>query len=304
MKKQLVKEVLSRNVNLLQVLHEGFGFDFAADFEVLKIEGRFTLNSLKKAAGVDFSEHNAAAIVTNKKYCEKWNYIVGVYNSGFGLDMPRRVHWFYRYDHFYCKRVFEETRKEDNIITYLFYQKKELEKKPAVFKADYNERFIYKSCVKCGDGRGRSGVDRLTLIDAASGETFDYKIQDRFFSCNTSDFIDKSGYITELHRNDLKRRAEVLRSNRKKAAADAADFTSDILEIEKTAAAKKAIISNIILKSCNYDDICNADKKISKMRWIYLDIDRLKKASANKTFTSVENAQKLILSIKNSLMEV
>lgn len=60
----LKKELLERNRNILKALHDLYDFDFQADFDILKIKGRFTANSIKKLLNIkDFDDHNVCLIL-------------------------------------------------------------------------------------------------------------------------------------------------------------------------------------------------------------------------------------------------
>ena len=307
MKKELVKEVLNRNPKMFKALHDLYDFDFMEEFQIVKINGRFTLNSIKKTLGVtDLTDLNTAVIITNVKYNERYNYIVKAIEGGFCIDYERRFYGYdYNVDHFFGKGRFEDARKEENIIVYVICQKKELAKKASEKKPDLTERFIFKYVTRWGDGRGRKGISQIDLIDKQhNGKKFTYKTRRPETSENVNYYIDKSGYLVEEQKNELKRKALKLKSDREKAAADAADFTNECNTfIERMEALKKNTCKKI-MAAVDYDSICNADKILSSMRWLQLDIDRFKERNANKGFSSIARAKERIDSINTEFEKI
>ena len=300
MKKKLVKELLTRNPKMFQALHVLYDFDFETDFEIIKICGRFTLNSLKKSLGVpELYDYNVAAIITNIKYNEKYNYIVKAAENGFCIDSPRNVWWSeYRVDHFYGKGSFEAARKEENIVTYVICQKKELAKKASEKRPELSERFDFVSVIRWGDGRGKHGISQIDIKDKQhNGKKFTYKTRRPESSESVNYFLDKSGYLVEEKKSELQQKAKALRTKREKAAADNADFTNESNAFfERMEELKKAVCEKI-LKSTDYDTLCNAERILSAMRWLQLSIDRFKERNEKKQFSSIASANSSINNI-------
>ena len=297
MKKEIVKELLTRNPKMFQVLHALYDFDFETDFEIIKICGRFTLNSIKKSLGIpELYDYNVAAIITNIKYNEKYNYIVKAAENGFCIDFERRI-WGseYNIDHFWGKGRFEEARKEENIITYVICQKKDLAKKASEKKPDFTQRFQYKSVIRWGDGKGKHGISQIDILDKMhNNKKFTYKTRRPESSENVNYFLDKSGYFVEEKKEELKRRAKALRTEREKAAADASDFSKEVNEHFERMKAIRENISERILNAVNFDLLCEADRILSAARWLQISIDKFKKRNAEKGFSSIENVKRAL----------
>ena len=303
---KILKELLSHDKHFLQILHQGFNFDFMQEVNAAIIEGSFTHNSVKKAAGVDFSEHNACLIITGVKYQESRLFVVPIYASGFGLSIPGRVHWSFggHYDYFNNKSRFEAIRKEKNITTFVIFQERRLEKIYSQFTPDFSERYKYISKIGLSDGRWRNGISRITLKDSASGATFDYKPEKGFSSTETTYFVDKSGYIAEPHKNDLIRRAAALKADRKKAAAAAVDFSGDIAKLDCIAAAKKAAIIKALSAATDYNSLSPAETALRRFSWVLMDIEHFKTAAAKKSFSSPAAAYNKIDYIMEKLQQI
>lgn len=307
MKKELVKELLNRNPKMFKALHDLYDFDFQTDFEIVKINGRFTLNSIKKTLGVtDLTDLNTAVIITNVKYNERYNYIVKAVEGGFCIDYERRFYGYnYRVDHFFGKGHFEDARKEENIIVYVICQNKELAKKASEKKPDLNERFIFKYVTRWGDGKGKHGIAQIDLIDKQhNNKKFTYKTRRPESSENVNYYIDKSGYLVEEQKNELKRKALKLRSDREKAAADAVNFDNEINVINNKLLEIKSKLAVQLMEINNYENACNIDKITGSLRWIYLSVDRFKERNEKKQFSSIPDANSRLNNINLEIEKI
>lgn len=300
MRNELKKEILNRNPKMFQALHILYDFDFEADFEIVKINGRFTLNSLKKTLDIPaLYDYNVAVIVTNVKYNENYNYIVKATENGFCIDFPRSVYWSeYRVDHFWGKGNFESARKEENTTVYIILQKKELAKKASEKKPDLSERFGFVRVTRWSDGRGKHGISQIDVIDKQhNGKQFTYKTHQPSTSENVNYFLDKSGYLVEEKKAELIRKASALRAERKKKTVDSADFSKECTEfVEKMQEIKKSACKKV-MDATNYETICDAERVLSSMRWLQLSVDRFIERNKNKRFTSVEDVNGYINNI-------
>lgn len=307
MKKELTRELLNRNPKMLKALHDLYDFDFMEEYQIIKINGRFTLNSLKKSLGItDLTGLNTAVIITNVKYNERYNYIVKAIESGFCIDYERRFYGYeYHVDHFFSKGSFEDTRKEENIIVYVICQKKELAKKASEKKPDLNERFIFKYVTRWGDGKGRHGISQIDLIDKQhNNRKFTYETSRPESSENVNYYIDKSGYLVEEQKNELKRKAARLRTEREKAAADAVNFDNEIKTINNKILEIKSKLAVHLMDALNYDEICNTDKILNALRWLYLSVDRFKERNEKKQFSSILDANSRLNNINLELEKI
>lgn len=307
MKKELVKEVLNRNPKMFKALHDLYDFDFTEEFQIIKINGRFTLNSLKKSLGItDLTGLNTAVIITNVKYNERYNYIVKAIESGFCIDYERRFYGYeYHVDHFFGKGSFEDARKEENIIVYVICQNKELAKKASEKKPDLNERFIFKYVTRWGDGKGKHGISQIDLIDKQhNNKKFTYKTRRPESSENVNYYVDKSGYLVEEQKNELKRKAAKLRTEREKAAADAVNFDNEINVINNKLLEIKSKLAVQIMEVNNYETVCNIDKIIGVLRWLYLSVDRFTERNAKKQFSSIQDANSRLNNINLEIEKI
>lgn len=302
------KELLQRNKNIFKGLHELYNFDFEADFTIQKHRGKFTLNTIKKALeNVNIDSTNTVVIMVDVKYRENYCYIVQVLNDGFCISFPKRKFW-YGLDDFYSKKMFEDYRKDESKIYYIVSQNKELEKIASEKKTDYNGRFKYVSKIGWGDGKGNHGISQIDLLDIAhNGKKITIHTQRPASSTDVNYFIDKSGYMVEGKKEELKRKAQILRREREKASVDIVSFDNEILTFEKELQTIKNTIALLAQNMNNYETACDLDKIIGGIRWLYLSVDRFKESNKNKKFSSVDDAKKRLFNIEteiNKLKEI
>lgn len=307
MKKELVKEVLNRNPKMFKALHDLYDFDFMEEYQIIKINGRFTLNSLKKSLGItDLTGLNTAVIITNVRYREKYNYIVKAIENGFCISHEKPFYGFYyNVSNFYGKGCFEDARKEENIIVYVICQKKELAKKASEKKPDLNERFTFKYVTRWGDGKGRHGIAQIDLIDKQhNNKKFTYNTRRPESSENVNYYIDKSGYLVEEQKNELKRKAAKLRTEREKAAADAVNFDNEINVINNKLLEIKTKLAVQLMEVNNYENACNIDKITGVLRWLYLSVDRFTERNEKKQFSSIPDANSRLNNINLEIEKI
>ena len=295
---QLKMELLNRNRNIFKALHELCDYDFESDFDIVKIDGKFTLNSIKKHLCLqDISEKNIVAVLTNIKYRENYNYIVKVTESGFFIDFSRRV-YYRNCDHFWGKGQFEDVRKEENKTTYIIIQSNELKRKASAKNPDFSQRFEFVRSMGWSDGRGRHGISQFDIKDKQhNNKQINIRTREASASTNINYYIDKSGYLIEDKKQELKRRAQALRAERKKTAVNSVDFENEIDEINKKIEEAKNELSKLILSACDYNEFCKVDKISTKMRWLFLSVDIFRDAAHNKKFTSIEHANNRLSTI-------
>lgn len=299
------KELLQRNKNIFKGLHELYNFDFEADFTIQKHCGKFTLNTIKKALeNVNIDSTNTVVIMVDVKYRENYCYIVQVLNDGFCISFPKRKFW-YGLDDFYSKKMFEDYRKDESKIYYIVSQNKELEKIASEKKTDYNGRFKYVSKIGWGDGKGNRGISQIDLLDIAhNGKKITIHTQRPASSADVNYFVDKSGYIVEGKKEELKRKARALKIEREKANVDSVNFDKELKEIKKTLEHYKNKYMGLFANCNNYDSICQFESKLRDFRWVLLSVERFEKNNTNKNFSSISEAENRLNTIYAEIEKV
>lgn len=292
------KELLAKNKNILKALHELRGFDFNSDFTIQKHSGKFTLNSIKKSlSDIDLDNNNTVVIIAGAKYMGDRLYIVNVFSDGFGISFSKRV-YHYGIDDFWSKSRFEEIRKDESKTFYIVTQEKKLEKTASNKKPDLSQRFEFVRFIGWGDGKGKNGISQIDIKDLQhNGKQFAVKTSRPESSTNVNYFIDKSGYLCEEKKQNLKQQAKELKSKREKAAVNDFDFSKDISNIRNLTVELKNKCDLLLKNAVTYDAICNFESVLRSYRWLLLSVERFEKSNTEKRFSSIEEAQKKIANI-------
>lgn len=313
--KQVQFELLRENPKALQFLHEAKQFDFEKDFVILKIENNFTFNSVTKEIQKHISGDYVAAILlkaTPRKCCNENLYFIDMDHSKF-YPLRENVslqYWKYNIDWFFGVGDFEETRKKKTDHIFVIAQKIEFlttEKEKAI---DYSQRFIFKDLTRAGDGRGNTYISKLNLIKTdGSNEKITFSPCMQYTPLSEREktlenIIDKSGYILTLHRNDLKRRAKALKTEREKNKFLESDFSKENAALHEKIENVKKIISEKVLQVKTYDDATNLDKAVDKFRWMMMDFENHNKRIENKTFSSVKAVENSFTKFENYFNQI
>lgn len=305
MKKNLINELLERDNTILKSLHDAYDFDFNAEYKILKIKGRFTHKSILKTLGVkDCSNLNVVLVLTGLKYQENYNYIVKMNKTNFSLSYPRKI-FYGRVSWFWGVGQFEEARKSEEKTTYIIYQSKELMKIASYKKPDYTQRFEYVRHIGWCDGRGRHGISQFDLKDMQhNGRQINIRTIEASASTDINYYIDKSGYLIEGKKQELKRRAKQLKKEHEKNLVDLINYDNEIEEIKKEIFLINRNVALKMVESFSFEDLARIDRIITKIKWFYIDFERFQEANNKKQFSSVERANNALLKIKCTINEI
>lgn len=272
-----INELKKIDHNVFKGLNERFGYDFQKDFDVLKIEGPFTINKILKETGKNPADFLTVILVLSNTtfYKDDLNAVL-LYGTGaadYNVErQPRNWNTKTKLDNYFKKSSFEDERKKALAAYIIIQAKNELARTYKEPAPDLSERLTDAQQEKVIYNRTHSG-----------GYYYIHKEEPAF---------DKSGYLLTDKRDNLKRRAEGLRQDRKKAAFIASDNSAIITDLEKELeTAKTAVIDKVKLATTKEDF-----KKIeSSLSW-YKGLgdaagilDRLKTGEKEKTFKSLDS---------------
>ena len=244
----MTKQLLSENRKALQFLNHAKGFDFEKPYNIVRKVGRFTSRTV--AACVP--EGHAAVMLLKpiKTYRRSWVSLYYVEIGAGGTFCPLRKNGvkYYAYpgiDYMFSKGDFEDIRKNETDCIYIITQAPEHLRPRKETRLDLYARLNLSDVRKWGDGRGNSYIGSVYLKSRDRNEKpVEYKTDGK--PATVADVIDKSGYMVSTRRADLKRRAYLLRADRARAAAAAADFTAEAAEIVREMEnAKKALSAQV-----------------------------------------------------------
>lgn len=293
------KELLAENRDALRFLHDAMRFDFQKPHVIIRAEGRFTHNSVKKAIADHIRGEYSAALLIKRNaawYNAKNLYFIRVGSARFEIEKAYHFKHSRNIDSFWGVGNFEEVRKKETEHYYIVAQANEYltEIKQAKYHS-YAERYRYTEAHEVTRSNHISQIQLMCLDGSA--ERFTFKpFENRWgvkeeLPASVWDIVDKSGYMVIERRRYLRRRAQDLRAERKAAAARAADYST----LEKAVTDKLSTVRNeaaALLLRCDSADDCGKIKDaIYQIRWALMYWETHKNAVKEGKYSSIENAE-------------
>ena len=310
--------------NLFRKLHYVFGFDYNKPFDSVLIEGRFTINNVKKAVDHD-STKTTVVLVQGIGFYEGLIRCVIVNNDsgGFSIDVNERLcPWAvgqhqYSFDTYFRKADFEEARKHNLKALVISQENKYLSGTgyPSTRDAlsDNTERFKPGHVI---NGVNMAGtIKYISQVDFSPvhshGEKYNYQSHGQViysrdiekYPKTVLDVFDRSGYYVFDRRENLKRRAAAARAEKQKAAVISRDFSKELRELEKLRENALALFASKAANVRTTDQLDYLNKKsngyINGLRWIMFDNDIFIDRVNNNKYSSIEKAAAAFNDIKN-----
>ena len=288
--------------------------NYAAPLKVYEINGPFTTAQIKNTVNNDgFNTFNSVifALVKDSHFNE---YNLMKLTAGDTIITDYKPKYYddrtgARLDHFITKGSYNDDRKKENAHAFIICQLNEYLKPETTKNAvDFAGRFklvnINKWAYNTG---GASYIGSLDLIRMdASGEKVNYKA----VYCRGHEItdagavIDKSGYIVNLKRVDLKERAEKLRAERAKNDYTKTDNTAEINALYAAIMNKKAEIVNALNAATTAAEINAVCEKLN--RWngfpeIMTAFERLKENDVKKEYSTIERYTAAFNRVKDAI---
>ena len=305
-----LETILTKEPNAVKAIHDAYFIDFCGPLYIFKKSGKFTVNQLlKEAAAAGYIPEDSTIIVctTDIKYREDRIYTTQITTSRGDIDTDTR---FYTYsngrsiytkiEYYFRKSDFNDYRKQDNIITYVICQRKANAARKNPHEVNYTSRFKVKNISYWGySSGGPSYIGRIDLIRTDdNGTTTEYNDHGRVIwkghtpeYTNITEIIDKSGYIVNTKRDELKRRAAALRAERAKAAYIKTDNAAIIAELENLYKKARAAIVKELSAAETVEQYQTISKKLDYFHGIadaLAALERLKENDANRAYSSIE----------------
>ena len=278
-----IKMLLSNERHALKAINEVFHIDFEKPYEAVLIEGKTTIKQILKSVHADDSTLILVLNHTTNKYIFDDRYIVGIIDNSESVEIEFRPHYFHaeKLDTYHMKGDFREHLKRTELCDHhiiIAVDKANLNehKTPAI---DYNERYMFDPNKQWGN----------TIINLTTGVSFD---QYRHSNKDIESVLDKSGYIVEYYREELKRRAHILKADRDKAAFAAIDHTDKVKELNIRITARKLELIEMLKTAETVDAYKNIGNALN--HWtnglsnIIDSYERMKTGVEQKTYASIE----------------
>lgn len=285
----MTKQLLSENRKALQFLNHAKGFDFEKPYNIVCKVGRFTSRTV--AACVP--EGHAAAMLLKPTESRRRSYSVLYYVElgSAGTFYPLRKdgvkYWNYPgIDYLFSRGDFEDIRKNETDCIYIITQAPEHLKPRKESSINLSARLNMTEARRCGDGRGNTYIGSVYLKSRQHNmRPIEYKTDRK--PATVADVIDKSGYMICTRRADLKRRANLLRADRARAAAAAADFTAEAAEIVREMENAKKALSGAVLDAQVSGDFYAISERARNLRIAADYLDRYNRWKATSKYQSV-----------------
>ena len=280
--RSLVHGLLSVHPDAFRFLRAAYGFDFEKPFLIAHHDGKMSINSLEKLADVDGVK---IAIIRDKdnRYCSRDRFhVIQLFGGGaFSVEVPRII-YHSSLVHYYRKSDVHDARKSDGFECYVIGQKSEyigdMKQKPF----DLSGRFAVSS-------------DRweIKLSEYCTGRQ--YKTV-RTSAANVEELADKSGYLLQERREELRRRAANLRKERAKAAYIAQENGGKVEELRRLIDEKRMQIIKALGKAKTSDDFDKIGRFLenytSGLRWIAYSVETFADRTEKKWYPSIDESNK------------
>lgn len=333
-------EILKANTfgptrNLMRALNAVFGFDFCASYHVIELDGKYTVNKIRKAVeavaplyAVNRYAFRVVALcsVDRPTYYAGRLYAVEITPDGFDIDHARSVNQSRfsssnSFDYCYKKAQFDELRKEESARCFVVVQasehlriyqgasrtwrREDLVKPGERYDLEKVNTFVYEF-------GGASYIGELEMrTRTASGELIRYEIprygkRDAIPAENVGEIIDKSGYLLQERRADLKRRANQARAEKERAAYQETDNREKVETLRNIIGAKRHALAYELEYAETAEAVEALYKKLRNygdgFARIVEDFDRFEARTKAKSYPSIEASEKAYSDILARLM--
>lgn len=273
-----IKSITDGRKNLLQALHESFGFDFEGNYKIYHITGKFTAKSLNK-----YAENDYFIVLTHYKYintdilravgCDGETFDIDIKSSNYPITET--------YRQYYTKSDFDDDRKNPYMDAYMITQADRKYGK-------YNSKApFFDDC------------ERFKMLDNGSKYYrympygFNGKCCPNMWSYS-GDF-DKSGYPVDLYRERLQDKADKIREEREKAEYLKTDNSDKVATLERLVKEYKAKLAEQLIAIKTVDDVYAVDRLLgwSGLHSIIEDFIDFKRNTEEKSFNSIKASDAL-----------
>ena len=323
---EIIHTLTAVNPYTPRAVHDVFGIDYNKPFFASCISGPATIGKIEKtitAGGIDPRDACNIVLIRDRgpSYRSAEYHAVTLDGKG-NFDIEHRDNYWRSgtnrpragFDWFCRKSDFHEYRKSQTSEIIIISQHAEHLHKPAEKTMDPGERYKVLDIGYClNSTENYRYISRLTVqrtTDNGSKKEIQTKpgrviYRGQWEPQTLSEIIDGSGYFVHDRREDLKRRARVLKAQREKDAANAADYTAQINELNRLFQARKRTIAAALdaahtstaIKAVSY----MIDDYKTGLKWAAYDLEKFIEAAENKKFTSPARARAAYDSIRAKL---
>lgn len=307
------RELLKINAGTLRAVHDYFRIDYNKPHAILKMQPPSTRAAIRKAAA-EAGYADALALVLIHRlppenpararcYFESDRIASRIFtiDAAGALDNPRKrdlprtdKNAEKALDDCFVKGDFDDYRREPCAV-YVILQN-DADKTPAKTPGKPQPGTRYKVERDRSMWANGSGYD-LRSIDGAEPVT----VAPHTYYCNgkrntetLADILDKSGYYIRDRRENLKRRANALRAERKKAAYNKTDTAADVEEVKTAANALRKAYADAISAAdlATAAELIRFDYRPDRLKYAFIDAADYINAATMKAYKSQDAADK------------
>ena len=167
---------------------------------------------------------------------------------------------------------------------------------------DYNIDYFYSQ----GDfEQKRKSGETATYIIQQDKQYFREIKENRNNRTNVYNYSGNKMTESEIAQMKLKERLKIYKANKRKAEAEATDYTTEIIKIEKAFTTLKTEIISRLTNANTYEEYKTLSNVIDyKLCWLVRDIADFKNSAIKKAFTSNKQAQDSINSIHSVITQL
>ena len=304
---EITRKLLSMDKKIFRNLHEKHHFDFEGRVGFFRIDGKFTLNNVKKlVTGNGFSSYATCLVFTALKTEVKkglWAFKpvkVHLHNATFDLANEGGCYSYWR------KSDFDDIRKRNDIVSFVIVQDWEDTKSRAEERRIADKR---KSKKQLRDEYEAEKLSRfyairvhreeegwIARVDARNekGEEvsvyYGWDSDDRHIT-DLNEIVDKSGYVVEYHRRSLANRLKEYKEMKANRAYAQTDNSDKVVMINALVSARKTILDAQFKNVKTSEEVYKFISKLYDFRSVLEDAEYFSKHTAEKTYASIEQSE-------------
>lgn len=327
----LKAETFGQSRDLMRALHRVYGFDFCAPYFVGRIDGRYTVNKIRKAVeavaplyAVNRYGFRVVALCASD-YPSWYNgrlYAVEITPDGFDIERAKDINrsglsFSNAYDYCWKKGQFDELRKNDTARCIIVAQASE-HLRPTWSKNWGREDLIEEGAryrliapktyrQRANDSQTYySGAELQRIGGEATKINYSAPTRGGDRYTDLAQIIDKSGYLIASHRLDLQRRVDERRAEKKRRAYEATENGEKVETLRAIIGAKRHALALELERATTYEAIEAVSKKMRRypdgLMYVVGDFERFEKRTASKDYPSIEASEKAYNAILTALM--
>ena len=307
-KTKVTEEIRAFGKNIFRNMHERFGFDFEKNIGIFRLDGKFTVASIRKfCLEHGFSKNATCLVLCSNGY--RANKYAKDGNNGWAFspvllnfrDCTFETVTVMYLSTYYRKSDFTDDRSMYDAIAYVIVQNMEHLESCGKRNEDLLQRFKLEEVKRF---YGEEEIMSLILRDM-SGRKVDYWCGGFTFGHITSptEVMDGSGYLVVEHRNALQARLKALKERRAKEAYSAMDYTVKVATIDALCEAAKSVLVVALQDAKDSDAVQEVGRKLGNLTYIMNRAEWFKQKTAEKSFRSIEESENAYNYILSSLIK-